>query len=339
MSVIFCDGFDSYGATADLTQKWASADPAWAWFPDKGRKNRGGLVGGTGAADLITSPGGWDASKLVVGFYVQVFSKPGGNQRFLIFQPVTDVAAQPIYLELLPLSGALRFVLPDGSDIIGENDVCDGFFHWVEVRTGVGTGPVHRLYIDGVLQGEITNDVTGYGNIDHIQFSTIGAIIVVVDDVVVYDDVAPGPVISNFPLGPREITTLRPSGDFAVQFARSTGSNNYTLVNGAASNEDVGYVEDGTSGHQDLYHFEDLGIAPSAITTVVVNSRVRKSGAAGSSQFAEICKSGTAQVAAPPVAAPDNYTTFQHTFPTDPETSAAWNVSGFNAATFGIKVV
>ena len=343
MAILFCDGFDGYAATADLTKKWVAADASWAWVANQGRKGRGAIVGGSGDANLLTSPGGWNASALAIGFYLKVMSRPTGIQELVLFQPATDITdtEQNLRLDVHPVSGSVRMYFPGvpGVELGGTVNVCDNQFHWVEVLTGIGTGAVHKLWIDNAYQNELTVDIpASYGNIDHIQISTLGTVISIIDDLIVYNNTAPAPILSATPLGSREITTLRPSGDAAVQFMRSSGSVNSALVADVAADEDATYVEDGVSGHQDLYNFVDLAIAPQNITAVVVNSRVKNGGPVGSVSFSEICKSGTNQAEASAVAAPANYKTFQHSFSVDPQTSLPWTITGFNAATFGIKV-
>jgi hypothetical protein len=64
----------------------------------------------------------------------------------------------------------------------------------------------------------------------------------------------------------------KPSSDASVQFARSTGADNYALVADTAQDGDSTYVESDTVGHIDLYGYEDVssGYSVQAVSLVTV---------------------------------------------------------------------
>lgn len=102
---------------------------------------------------------------------------------------------------------------------------------------------------------------------------------------------------------------------------------------------DFAYTSDNTVGHEDLLGFNALSANPSSIVAVVVKGFMRDSDA-GARTVTLNTKSGTTDSAgsnagfSPTV----SYGWFSSVFTTDPNTSAAWGVSGLNAATSGYKI-
>jgi hypothetical protein len=115
----------------------------------------------------------------------------------------------------------------------GTKNICDNNWHWIEQKfnLGAGTSVTLQLYVDGVLDGQTTavhfGQGTAYGYMQFLQNNS-GCSINGLDDIVIYDDNGNSPKDSDYPLGPRQIITLRPNGDSAVQFTPDTGATNYT---------------------------------------------------------------------------------------------------------------
>lgn len=204
---------------------------------------------------------------------------------------------------------------------------------------------INSLYLDNVLdgQGAVGAWTPALSNMFDIWISgnNAGASITGLDDIIVYaDDGGNQPNAAQFPLGAQKIKTIWPNGDVSggVQFSPNSGVTNYTQVDEQTMDGDTTYVEDGTSGHQDLYDYQALGFTPSAINGVMVNTTV-KNPASGTINFKAICKSGATQSDGVSTISPGGYQTFLQEFGVDPNTSAAWTQSNLDAATFGVKVV
>jgi hypothetical protein len=99
------------------------------------------------------------------------------------------------------------------------------------------------------------------------------------------------------------------------------------------------YVFDATVGHEDLYNFGALSVAPAFVYGVAVKGYVQKSDSGAKTISLRTKSSSTDSGGSSTGQAPA--TTFgwmTSLFPTDPNTSAAWTGSALNAATSGFKV-
>jgi hypothetical protein len=212
----------------------------------------------------------------------------------------------------------------------------DTWYH-IEIKliSHASTGEVH-LKLDGsdeiTLTGADTLNVLGSmsGVILGCDKQTAGAVTTSYDDLYICD--TSGSVNNSF-LGNVECVSLKPNGaGSSTQFTPSAGSN-YDAVNNATPDM-ADYVSSSTSTHKDLYAFEDASDAPLA-------TRLRIFGtpeAGGSASIYPVCKSGatesdgTARSFA-------GFSKLDEIYEVDPNTSAAWTLSNFNAAEFGVKVV
>jgi hypothetical protein len=218
--------------------------------------------------------------------------------------------------------------------ITGTINVCDGNWHWIEARA---EGGYQALYVDNLAQG--TNSQAGTGFVAYFGLQAIGGSVVnTFDDIVVYDNTAGFPTNGNTPLNARQIITTRPTSDGTCTFSTlSAGTSHFSLVNETVPDGDTTYVQDGTSGDQDLLNMGALGSTPTAITCVMENLYVENP-TGGAISVNAVCHSGATTSLGTAVVVPLVYQTLQFPFPTDPNTSAAWTASGLNAAQFGYKV-
>jgi len=99
------------------------------------------------------------------------------------------------------------------------------------------------------------------------------------------------------------------------------------------------YVFDANVGHEDLYNFPALSVAPTAIYAVAVKGNIAKSDT-GAKTVSLRTKSGATDSAGS-LAGQAPGTSFgwlTSLFPTDPNTSAAWTAANLNAAQSGFRV-
>lgn len=146
--------------------------------------------------------------------------------------------------------------------------------------------------------------------------------------------------LNNDFLGDISFLRVRPNavGDES-DFDRSTGAVNYVLVDEDAQDEDTSYVESTTANDQDFYHFEDIEAAWVDEIHAVLARPVLKKSEAGSRTVRLQVLSGGTTTSASTLAPSITYTRLDQVWETDPDTSAAWTISGFNAAQFGLQVV
>jgi hypothetical protein len=335
MALVGCDGFDSYAATADLTKKWYRADSQWTWSSSAGKFGGGCAVGSTTAGGLLVqTPGVITGSPNCMGFWGKFgASLPSANS---VFAGLAQGNGAPSVAFQVQTSGKV-FAFGSGSMSGGTGtSMCDGLWHWYEILTNNGFNGTTQAYVDGVLIASGANGLSS-GTFTNISFQTVGNTALTLDDCIAYDSTTGAPTNSNFPLGPRQITTLRPTSDGVCSFATlSSGATHFSLVNEVNPDGDTTYVEDSTSGHQDLLNFASLAYNPSVINAVMLNAYLENPyGGAINNQL--IVKSVATTTTSASGVTPINYATRQVGFGADPNTSAAWTSTGLNAAQFGYK--
>lgn len=334
MALMFCDSFDAYSSSADLAKKWAAVGSGWVWSAGAGKFGGGAAynAGASGSGNLLSTPQRLTQNENGIGFYAKFSAAPSSTLPFL---RLFDASSNAHYSLRLNSSGnVLAYSGSDGNlRVTSAVSVADGAYHWIEVRFAYSNNLI--LYIDNVLQGSGSAGLDGA--VGYLSFLSVSGVAITIDDLIVYDTTTGSPTTtSNFPLGARQITVLRPTSDAAVGFATtSSGSTHYNLVNETSPDGDTSYVEDGTSGDQDLYGLSSLS-ASTTITAVMLNT-YWDNPYGGTINAYGICKSSSTQSAGTSTAVPLIYATNQWSFPVDPNTSAAWTLSGLNSAAFGYR--
>lgn len=340
MALLFCDGFDSYSSTADLLKKWGGNN-GWTYNATAGR-NGGGAVQVTSAVILSTPFAITPAlSEQAYGFWLKVSALPGAAATILY--PLNSGAGAGAQLRL-QTTGFLGTANSAGTVLQGGfTQVADNKWHWIEwhIESAGGTNSTATdLYVDTLLQFSVVNSSAGNVLItDHFQLGGVAGVTTTIDDIIFWNNLSPAPLYpTNFPLGPREITTLRPDADNTQTFARSAGAANYSLVNEQTQDGDTTYVESGTSGDQDLYEYGSFATNPANITSVMLNN-VLQNPNAGTINFQGACKSNaTTTLGTSTITPSTGYFTKQNAYAVDPNTAAAWTGANLANAKFGIKV-
>jgi hypothetical protein len=332
--LIACDGFDSNTATGDLNKKWGFVQAPWQYASGVGKFGGGAAVAATtGGGKLARTPGILTNLTNTHGFWLKTSGTPAAAATI---EAVTDVNFNNQNAPLqLQTNGTLSLLGP--ATTTGTINVCDGNWHWVEIKRFYAPGSASFvIYVDTIAQGSTGGNASGSpGTYD---FISAAGITIWIDDDILYDDSTGVPTSANFPIGPRQISTLRPTSDGVCTFSTlSAGTSHYALVNETSPDGDASYVQDGTSGDQDLLNFTSLGYTPASITAVMGNIYVdNPSGGLINNQL--VCKSGATTAISAGANTPTIYVTRQAAFNVDPNTSAAWTAAGVNAAQFGYKV-
>jgi hypothetical protein len=101
---------------------------------------------------------------------------------------------------------------------------------------------------------------------------------------------------------------------------------------------DSTYISDGTTGHISDFGHETLSLTGTLLAVVHV-TYARKDDA-GSRAFRQVCLSGgTTETNGADLSATNTYLYYIDVLDQDPNTSAAWTVANYNAATFGVKEI
>lgn len=336
MSIVFCDSFDSYSATTDLSKKWGNAGSGVTFGSTTGRFGGGAvnLSNSTQGTGVTTRSATFNSTKLSLAFWLKIQSSIS-SLAWMFGQSST-----PGNLWRVGFSGSAMFLANSNqtASAVGTINVCDNAWHWIELQIQQGANP-NKLYVDGTLDINSSTNLWAATAVDRLQINGSGNPGgIYFDDLIAWDDASPGLQYSSIPIGSKRIAVIRPNGDVSgVQFVPNTGSTNYTQIDEvAADNSD--YVSSQTSGDKDLYEYENLPFLPSSITAAVVNSAVENS-TAGNINFKNVCKSGATESDGPSTLTPASLTTNQTPYETDPNTAAAWTKANLDAAQFGITVV
>lgn len=346
MGLLFADGFDSYSASADLARNWqgngiVGGTYSAGYDATSGRTGGGCFKSVTTALSLGLLPGVVSvasAAVVSIAFWGKWSAVPSALSNFItIYNSAGTYEGGPG----MTTGGKLCLVNNGGTSVVaGGTTVTDNAFHWVEFQWLMGTG-TQRCDVDGVSQwnGSFATGIGAALTMNQFNLATYAQGTIVYDDIIVYDStVAQAPQNSSYPLGPRLITTLRPNGDDTVQFARSAGANNYALVNEQSADDDTTYVQDATSGDQDLYTYGDLGYTPSTVTAVQLISRIKNPNP-GTANFKNRCKSVSTVSDGASTIIPSNYYNYRTAYNLDPATAAAWLPAAVDAAKFGLTRV
>ncbi|MFA5345390.1 MAG: hypothetical protein WC315_03870 [Candidatus Omnitrophota bacterium] len=341
MALLWIDGFDNYGSTIDsgispsgvLGRKYSITQNTNNFRIRAGRIN-GYSLDLNYDTSFIHKNSLTTVDTVVVGFAFSFasYSWPG-----YAFFTLYDGATVGINLKHT-VNGAIQVCR--GGTVLGTTAdyiITPGIWKYLELKikchSSTGT---YELRINGVnvLSGTGANTKAGTHDYhDGFRLTGIDDDLPKVDDFYFLD--TSGATNNDF-LGNIRVETIRPdaNGD-STQFTPSSG-NNYACVDETVVNDDTDYVEDSTSGHQDLYGYsattlttiKGLMICTDCRDTDVTDYNLKTS-----------CKSGaTDSDDAGQSVGSTSFVTLKRILETDPNTSSAWTQTDLNAAQFGVKV-
>jgi hypothetical protein len=335
MTFRFCDGFDSYTTSANLSAKWSTF--AGASFAATTGRFGGGAVSNSGSGyNLVLTK----AVAIPIGSRVRLamsLKYTSGTVSYGLNSgnPLLAINGQHICgfssLGLIVVTGY------GGSTAMLTSSVTvnDGNFHWIELDYYLnGASGNTQLYIDGVIQGTYTGNLGSLVAISSVSFG-IGYVISGngwIDDAIVWDD--QGSSFNTYPLGPRRISTLLPNadGDLA-QFTPKTGTSHFAMVNGGYSS--TNYVSDTGTGNVDLFKFPALAYTPASINLVVAYLFGQNTGSGSTSLTPKLKTGGTTISGTTQTLSVGTYTVTQAPFLTDAG-GTAWTAAAVNAMQIGM---
>ena len=335
MTFRFCDGFDSYSATAQVPSKWSSGS-GYTFSSTAGRFGGGALTNSSSPNGFLllkttSIPSG---AKVRVGMHLKFSAgtvASGTSAGYYVVGFNNNSALT------YTTTGQLAVVNYGGSTayLTSAATLSDGNFHWVELEYFLnGASSTAQLYIDGVFQGSYTGSLGSAVAVTSVSlgmgytFSGTGWI----DDVVIWDD--QGTNFNTFPLGPRRISTLVPNadGDLA-QFTPKTGTAHYAMVNGGFGS--TNYVSDSGTGNVDLYKFPSLPYSPTSINAVVGNYFAQNTGSGTTNLIPKLKTSGTTVSGTTQTLTVGINSLYQAPFITDAG-GATWTATSVNAMQLGM---
>jgi hypothetical protein len=368
MALLFCDGFDSYSAVADMvTRGYVGAVGS---ITPNSYVSVNANAGAYGGGCVVYGPGDYNSAiqmpsiftytegmTLNFGMLFKQIGVPSVN-----FPSSTGNASAVINLgydaavsglcDTAPIlwpttTGVLQFcghMLSPLAGGLGKINVCDGVWHWMEVQvvfaqTAVGAV---AIYIDGRLDIQMTGIPTKsssrplFGHVGFGAGANNGSLncTTYYDDFMVWDNT--GTAFNTFPIGQKRIYSGDPNGaGNSSQFTPLSGSN-YAAASqswnaaGAGTNSLTAVAASQT----DLYLVNALkGATPSQIDALVVNASANNPGA-GVRSLINAASSGGIVVPGRTNQLLSTLKTFQQPFYQD-SSSRAWTPTSINSVQIG----
>lgn len=235
--------------------------------------------------------------------------------------------------ELAVYKGGSSIATTSGLNIIA------GAWYYIEFKVVTGTTGTYELRVDGVNVLSSGSYNTKTTNNYHTTFRLTG-----------WESSSYGPVFDDLYcldgstgldtdfLGNMRVVTIRPDGaGGSTQWTPDTGSN-YARVNEEVCGDDSNYVEDSTTGHEDLYDYAALTGIVGDIKGVMVCTDCRCTDATSFTLKTACNSGGTESDDAGQAISSTTFVTKKRVIEKDPHTTAAWDIAGINAAQFGILV-
>lgn len=326
MALRLTDSCDNYSVAADIATRWTVVTSADVAYSSTAGVFGGGAIsiggGGTSVVAIQSRTGQVGSGNMIVGFYLKTNANPTSTQ---------TIFNAPSNQESVQITSTGNLFFSNNTSFTTAGSYSDNKWHWIEVNYITGT-----VYIDNILQGGFSSPGNSPAS---AAFYNVPGITYSIDDIVIYDASTGAPVSANYPLGPRQITVVRPNSDQAVAFGTIVGGDgvhHYASVNEVVPDGNTSYVQDGGATTQDLLGMAALGYTPATISGVMATAYFENPNG-GSINLSALCKSSATTSTGAAVATPLTYQSYQWAFGVDPNTSAAWTAAGLNAAQFGYK--
>lgn len=341
MGLVWMDSCDSYSVTADIARRWTGTPLTGSLYNATAGRNGAGAIQSVSTSQSIRTPAIFAGSinvRQCVGMWLKLSAVPSAQLNAFDFRSIGDAIAGGVSISAT--TGYLR-LLRDSLVVqaIGNINVCDNQWHWVEFNFAMNNaGVTLSCYVDTIYQWVGNYGISTSVSVSGMYITFPASVTMTIDDIVMYDDqTAVSPKLTDFPLGPRLVSTIRPGADNSVQFAPNSGSNNYSRLNEQAQDGDVTYVQDNVSGHADSYDYDNLGFTPTVINTAMLTTILKNPGV-GSINHKLRCISGVTTNDGTSTVTPTIYGESRAIYDRDPNTSAAWTGANLDAAKFGVAI-
>ncbi len=335
MTLLFADGMDVYDATADLPERYDDIDAGLInWGAAFGRFGGGGIkvtnddtffkknIAGLPDTVILSCAIFIESAASVQADTILKFGQTGSTGGLIIR---TKVGGQD--LEIV-----------NGAAILDTFTVALDTWHWISMKifANNSTG-TFEVELDGTQVVNVTGADTQSGSAPEFVAIQFGADLVqpwTWDDIIITDDAGASPL--NDLLPDRRIDTLFPDGaGGSTNWTPSSGTN---FSNAQVNDGDTNYNSSATSGDLDLYTMDDMNFTPGTIDAVLVTS-VARNPDAGPTQYKNRLRVSAANADGADLDTTTSYAYASDTFLVDPDTAAAWTLTGVNAAQAGVEIV
>lgn len=345
MALLFMDSFDHY-STAQIGRKWTEASSNITINTTNGRRSSGSIRNSTSTTQAAKKSLGTNAATIIVGFALKITG--GVSQAGYIFGFGDAGTDQMTLFVNLDATISIRRSTTNVATSVATLNV-SGAYQYIEIKVEHGAAGSYEVRLNGanILSAsgvDTTNTANNYAN-QIILFGRVGSTLggmaagssSDIDDLYVCDGT--GSANNDF-LGDVRVDCYMPSGNGnSSQLVGSDGNStdNYLLVDETPANDDTDYVESANINDKDTYQFANMAHTPTAINGVQINMQAVKSDA-GFRSIQSVIRSNGADTDGTAKPIGSGYVNYMQIAEVDPDTSAAWTQSGFNAAEFGMKV-
>jgi hypothetical protein len=215
-------------------------------------------------------------------------------------------------------------------------------WHWVEFKVYChNTAGTFEVKVDGNVILSATGVDTQVGATayhDAVKFTGMNISTVKTprfDDIVVMD--GSGSEYNDY-IGQRRVETIVPTSDTAdIDWTTSSGSTHYVLVDDLDPDDDTNYVEDTVSANEDIWGYGNLSLV-STIDALCLHTDVRVTDATSYTLKTTVKSGGTKYTNSGDTISSTSYAIIDRLMLDDPDTSSAWTESGINAVEMGVEV-
>jgi len=339
MALLYIDGFENYGNTANavvttgaVTNNWRALLTA-SMKVQVGRDGSGLAISLEASSQTLIKQLNTTNATLVVG--VAIYLTSIGTSAFApIFLRASNTPGMNLRLNVDGSLSALRNTTVLGTSA-NTGIITVNTWHYVEFKiTTANSGGTYDVVVDGV--NELTgNGDTQPGNLAYHDVITLkkGAVSgnIRFDDLYVLDGSGS---VNNDLLGPVYVSSIYPDGDDTTDFTPTGGGNHYDQVNSVVFNNAT-YVETGTVTAKDIYTYG--GFAGTSNILGVQVSAVARETDARSMPLKILAKSSgnTVNGGKQPVGTTD-WDGVTTVFEEDPDGNS-WTQGSINSTAFGVE--
>ena len=354
MALLWTDGFDRFGVTADLTAAAAgaysssgSSGSGWSFQSAAGKNGGGALRMQSNAFGVTRTVNGTLSSGAGVHFACWVKFASIFNDRFFGIGTNLQSSANTSSTPTLGLvsDGSIRVTEHGNAAILATSPAnmiqAATYYHFEYSAKYNAVGGFIKVWINGNLVINFSGATSSNGTpttFNDLRFWGDGSTNVDFDDLIVWDDsgtdFAPAQLASAYL---PTIETLSVNGDDTVTWTRSTGSVNANNVDDPAfHNSDTDYNSSTTIGQEDLFTVADPASTP-AITFAVSLKTVWKIQTTGTVNLRHQIKVGTTTSYSADYAQGTGYSLAINFWGLNPDTIAAWGTTDVASLKCGYK--
>lgn len=347
MSLIWIDGFDSYGTS--VGSQPSPSGILWKYYnvlqSDSSYSIANGRVSGYSleldnySNDCLSTKGIGNTSNyaLVIGLAIKDEALRDND---FIFQAIDNLGN--VQSSVYGNSDGTVSIRRGTSSTLGTSTSTIPVDDWyyLEWYIELGDSADTKLYINGTEEINLTsvdtkNSSAGSYNNYFILGSAGSSNSTFIDDMYIILVDGSG---ANSVLGPQIVETIRPNGDSGTNnWTVNTGSDHYVLVNEAVLNDDTYYLYTDTTDAIDLWDYTNPTSTVSTVNGVAIKTEAKHS-TGGVAQIASYIDSNSStQANTSKTISIGDYQALVDIVEEDPDTSTAWTPSGLVSAKFGVK--